>query len=313
VGPRREHALDVDAGLVGAPVVDPATCGYHDVRMSTTGVLFLCVANSARSQMAEALARRLFGSVVPVQSAGSRPSVVNPHAVTALAEIGLGVLGQHSKSVDAIDPATVDTVVTLCAEEVCPLWLGAARRVHWPLPDPATPGADSAGRFRAVRDEIERRLLTLAATRLPAGVAIEAAGGGDRAAVEALLTASALPLGGLGEHFPGGYAVARRGGALVGVAGIERHGDAAVLRSVAVAPGERGTGLGIALTADRLVWAREHGARAVHLLTTTAAAYYRRFGFAPFPRADVPAAVAASIEFASVCPSSADSLALALT
>jgi protein-tyrosine-phosphatase/N-acetylglutamate synthase-like GNAT family acetyltransferase len=281
--------------------------------MPVTGLLFLCVANSARSQMAEALARRLFGSVVPVQSAGSKPAGINPHAVAALAEVGIAVDGQHSKAVDAIDPATVDTVITLCAEEVCPLWLGAATRVHWPLPDPAAAAPDViAASFRAVRDEIGRRLLTLAATRLPAGVALAPATAADLAAVEALLAASALPVAGLRDQFPEGYVLARRDGVLVGVAGVERHGDAAVLRSVAVAAGERGSGLGLALTADRLVWARERGATAVHLLTTTAAPYYRRFGFVPFPRAAVPAAVAASIEFASVCPSSADSLALRL-
>jgi protein-tyrosine-phosphatase/N-acetylglutamate synthase-like GNAT family acetyltransferase len=282
--------------------------------MPATGLLFLCVANSARSQMAEALARRLFGHTVRVQSAGSRPAGINPHAVAALAEIGIGVEDQHSKAVDAIDPATVDTVVTLCAEEVCPLWLGAATRVHWPLPDPAAAAPDViAASFRAVRDEIGRRLLTLAAVRLPAGVTVAPATEADVDEVEALLAASALPVTGLRDQFPGGYAVARRGAVLVGVAGAERHGDAAVLRSVAVAPSERGTGLGIALTAGRLVWARERGATAVHLLTTTAAPYYERFGFTRFPRAAVPAAVAASIEFASVCPSSADSLALALT
>jgi protein-tyrosine-phosphatase/N-acetylglutamate synthase-like GNAT family acetyltransferase len=282
--------------------------------MQAPGLLFLCVTNAARSQMAEALARRLFGGTLRVQSAGSRLAGVNPHAVAALAEIGVGVDGQHSKVVDAIDPATVDTVVALCAEEVCPLWSGAARRVHWPLPDPAAAAPDViAASFRAVRDEIGRRLLTVAAERVPAGVALAPATENDLADIEALLAASALPVAGLRDQFPDGYGVARRGAALVGVAGVERHGAAAVLRSVAVAAGERGTGLGIALTAERLLWAREHGATAVHLLTTTAAPYYRRFGFTRFPRDEVPAAVAASIEFASVCPSSADSLALSFS
>lgn len=279
----------------------------------TTGLLFLGAATAASSQMAEALARRLFGSVVPVQSAGSTPVGIHPHAAAALAEVGITVDGPHGTVVDAIDPATVDTVITLGAEEACPRWPGAATRVHWPLPDPAAAAPDGiAASFRAVRDEIGRRLLTLAATRLPAGVALAPATAADLAAVEALLAASALPVAGLRDQFPDGYVLARRDGALVGVAGVERHGEAAVLRSVAVAAGERGTGLGLALTADRLVWARERGATAVHLLTTTAAPYYRRFGFLPFPRAEVPAAVAASIEFASVCPSSADSLALPL-
>lgn len=133
----------------------------------TKGVLFLCVANSARSQMAEGLARAAFGDRVPVASAGSHPTAVNPLAVTALAELGIDISGQRSKSVDAIDPNTVDLVVTLCADEVCPVFLGKARRLHWPLPDPATAAwsdEERLAQFREVRDEIRRRLPSLLET-----------------------------------------------------------------------------------------------------------------------------------------------------
>jgi arsenate reductase len=127
----------------------------------TRGLLFLCVANSARSQMAEGIARNLAGGRVRVQSAGSSPSRVNPLAVRALAEIRIDASLQRSKSVDEVDRSAVDTVITLCAEEVCPAYLGAARRLYWPLPDPA--GRDEDGeagleRFRAVRDELARRI-----------------------------------------------------------------------------------------------------------------------------------------------------------
>lgn len=131
--------------------------------MTTRGLLFLCVANSARSQMAEGLAREMFGAEVRVQSAGSRPSRVNPHAIAALREAGIDIAGHASKSVQDIDPATVDVVITLCAEEVCPVFLGGATRLHWPIPDPAsddpalTPD-ELLARFRAARDEIRRRL-----------------------------------------------------------------------------------------------------------------------------------------------------------
>lgn len=128
-----------------------------------TGLLFLCVANSARSQMAEGWARALFGGRVRVQSAGSMPSRVNPDAIVVMREAGVDIGGQRSKPVDGIDPATVDTVITLCAEEVCPVFLGTARRLHWPLPDPAPPGdtappEERLRRFRSTRDEIRRRL-----------------------------------------------------------------------------------------------------------------------------------------------------------
>lgn len=130
------------------------------------GLLFVCVANSSRSQLAEALARRHFGDRVRVQSAGSEPARVNPYAVEVAAAVGLDLSSHTSKSVDTIDPATVDTVITLCAEEVCPVFLGKAHRLHWPLPDPAsadpslTPGA-MRERFRATRAAIETRLQEL--------------------------------------------------------------------------------------------------------------------------------------------------------
>ena len=128
------------------------------------GLLFLCVANSARSQMAEGLARARFGDRVRVASAGSSPSTVNPLAIAALGEIGIDISGHRSKSADTIDPASVDLIVTLCAEEACPAFLGTARRLHWPLPDPAGTAGSDAERldgFRSVRDEIARRLTTL--------------------------------------------------------------------------------------------------------------------------------------------------------
>jgi arsenate reductase len=127
----------------------------------TPGLLFLCVANSARSQMAEGIARQLAGERLVVQSAGSAPSRVNPLAVRALAEIGIDIAGSRSKSVDEIDRAAVDTVITLCAEEVCPVYLGSVRRLHWPLPDPAGHAESeeaSLDRFRTVRDELHSRL-----------------------------------------------------------------------------------------------------------------------------------------------------------
>jgi len=138
---------------------------------TSKSLLFLCVANSARSQMAEGLARSIFGSKVRVQSAGSKPSRVNPYAIEVMKEVGIDLAAHHSKSVDTIDPATVDTVITLCAEEVCPVFLGKVRRLHWPIADPAsddpalTPD-DLRARFRAARDQIRGRLEDLEAALL---------------------------------------------------------------------------------------------------------------------------------------------------
>ena len=139
--------------------VDSTRFIYHDIRMSAS-ILFMCVANSARSQMAEGLARKLFGDRVRIQSAGTKPSRVNPYAIEAMAELGIDLASHSSKSVDDIDPVSVDTVITLCAEEVCPVWLGKATRLHWPFPDPAGEGTpdEQRARFRSVRDQISRRL-----------------------------------------------------------------------------------------------------------------------------------------------------------
>jgi arsenate reductase len=137
--------------------------------MSPSSILFLCVANSARSQMAEGLARQIFPGL-RIQSAGSRPSRVHPYAIEMLAEAGIDATSHTSKSVQAIDPGSVDLVITLCAEEVCPLFLGRAERLHWPIPDPASDDPALSpdqlrDRFRAGRDAIRRRLEALRAER----------------------------------------------------------------------------------------------------------------------------------------------------
>jgi arsenate reductase len=124
-------------------------------------VLFLCVANSARSQMAEGIARALAPPTTRISSAGSVPTRLNPLAVQALAEVGIDISWHRSKGLAEVPPDDVDAVVTLCAEEVCPAWLGKALRVHWGLPDPASAGATADERlqaFRDVRDELRRRL-----------------------------------------------------------------------------------------------------------------------------------------------------------
>ncbi len=132
-------------------------------------ILFLCVANSARSQMAEGLARHLLGGRGTIQSAGSMPSRVNPFAIEVMGEMGIDLAAQWSKSVQIIDPSTVDLVITLCAEEVCPTFLGQAKRLHWPIHDPASDDIslshdDLLSRFRAARDQIEARIKALATT-----------------------------------------------------------------------------------------------------------------------------------------------------
>lgn len=133
-------------------------------------ILFMCVANSARSQLAEGLAKKVFGQQARIESAGSVPKTVNPLAIEVLKEIGLDISSHSSKTVDQISSeflAGLNYVITLCAEEVCPVFLSkTAKRLHWPLPDPAgQPGTyeEQLERFRKTRIEIEKRLVQLKA------------------------------------------------------------------------------------------------------------------------------------------------------
>ena len=131
-------------------------------------ILFLCVANSARSQMAEGLARALLGDGIEALSAGSRPSRLNPYATEVMAELGIDISAHLSKSVDEIDGQGLDAVITLCAEEVCPVLPGQVRRIHWPIPDPASgdpsvSAQEMRQRFRTARDRIRERIEGLVA------------------------------------------------------------------------------------------------------------------------------------------------------
>ena len=126
-----------------------------------TGVLFLCVANSARSQMAEGLARQLAPSTVRIYSAGSSPSRVDPHALEAMGELGLDISSHRSKAVTDVPFEEVQLVVTLCAEEVCPPLLVGMRHLHWPLADPAAAQGSQRevlASFRHTRDLLRERI-----------------------------------------------------------------------------------------------------------------------------------------------------------
>jgi len=114
--------------------------------------------------MAEGLARHLFGDKIHVQSAGSKPSHVRPLAIKAMAELGIDISHHQSKSVNEINISDLDCVITLCAEEVCPVLPGKTKRLHWPIPDPAAKAGTDAEKleaFREARGAIKSRLETL--------------------------------------------------------------------------------------------------------------------------------------------------------
>lgn len=123
-------------------------------------ILFLCVANSARSQMAEGLARNLFKRSVDIHSAGSSPTKVNPFAVEAMRQIGIDIEPQFSKSIPDLHGSPFDYVITLCQDEVCPVAPPSSHKLHWPFPDPGG-ATDELKResFSFVRDLIREQLL----------------------------------------------------------------------------------------------------------------------------------------------------------
>ncbi len=135
--------------------------------MSKTTVLFLCTGNSCRSQMAEGWLRQLGGSRFEVLSAGTQPQGLNPTAVRIMAEAGVDISGQRSKSVDEFLGRDLDVLVTVCggAKESCPMFVGkVGQRRHWPIHDPAeAQGTEEEVlvTFRRVRDEIRGRVEAL--------------------------------------------------------------------------------------------------------------------------------------------------------
>ncbi|TME87874.1 MAG: arsenate reductase ArsC [Chloroflexi bacterium] len=140
--------------------------------MTPLRVLFLCTHNSARSQMAEGFLRDLGGDRFEVASAGTEARGLNPLAVQAMAEEGIDISLQESKTLDRYTSEPFDLVITVCdeANEACPYFPNAKERRHWSFPDPSAVQGDDETRFAAfrvvrdaVRERIERELLAVRA------------------------------------------------------------------------------------------------------------------------------------------------------
>lgn len=127
-------------------------------------VIFLCTANSCRSQMAEGLARELGRGLIEPYSAGLFAAGIHPRAIAVMKEIGIDITGQISKEIDENMLSKMDTVITLCsnAEEYCPRTPDWIKRIHWPIEDPVgTIGTEETimNEFRKARDEIKKRII----------------------------------------------------------------------------------------------------------------------------------------------------------
>ena len=126
----------------------------------------MCTHNSARSQMAEGLLRRLAGDRFEAYSAGTQATHVRPEAISVMSELGADISGQQSETLESYLGQPFDYVVTVCddANEVCPVFPGAKGRLHWSFEDPSRVRGEKEERlavFRRVRDEIRARVESL--------------------------------------------------------------------------------------------------------------------------------------------------------
>jgi arsenate reductase (thioredoxin) len=137
------------------------------LNMEKKRVLILCTGNSARSQMAEGLLRHDAGERFAVESAGTKPGIVRPEAIAAMKELGIDISGHRSKHVDEFEGQKFDYVITVCdhAKESCPVFFGAAKRLHQSFDDPAAsegPEEERLALFRRVRGELRAYLADFA-------------------------------------------------------------------------------------------------------------------------------------------------------
>lgn len=142
----------------GQPVDNLSAVPYPPRR-----VLFICTHNSARSQMAEGLLRARSAGQLEVFSAGTQPTGVHSMAVQALAQMGIDISAQRSKSLDLFAGGSFDDVITVCdrARELCPVFPGNPIMIHWSIPDPLEAGGSEAQRrraFRSVAEQLDTRI-----------------------------------------------------------------------------------------------------------------------------------------------------------
>jgi arsenate reductase len=280
-------------------------------------VLFACVHNAGRSQMAAAFFdAEADAARAQAASAGTQPAAaVHPAVVQAMREAGLDLSGAVPRRLTDELARGARLLVTMGCGEECPAVPGLARR-DWPLRDPHGEGLDAV---RTIRDEIRARVSALLhergwrRVRGGAPAALRPAEASDLPAVRALLAEAGLPTDDLSASSLAGFVVAARDGRTIGAAGLEWHGDAALLRSVVVSGAERGAGLGAELVADRLACARRAQVAAVHLLTQDASAFFSRFGFVAEAREAAPAAIGRSSQFSGGGCASATAMVLSLS
>lgn len=296
-------------------------------------VLFLCTGNTARSILAESILRKEGAGRFNAFSAGSQPKgQVNPFALKVLAALDYPTDGLRSKPWDEFaspGAPVMDFVFTVCdsaAGEMCPIWPGQPMTAHWGIEDPAAVAGNDIEKERAFTtaarylknrivaflnlpmDSIDgmvlrRHLRRIGSAEGATQLALLPIDGGAPE-LRVALAAEQLPVDDLAEAGRRFFRVIR-GGATVGFAGYELHGDAALLRSIVVLPDHKGRGIGEATLRLLIEEASQAGARRGYLITLSAAPFFEKRGFTPVGRDAVPEAILATRQAASLCPASA--------
>lgn len=273
--------------------------------------LILSGASPALGQLAEGIARALAPRQVRISSASTSSGPVDPLVKRALAELSVNVAEQLPRTLDEVDTSDVQAVVVLSESDSTPPALAQALRIHWPLPDPAAGGGTEEARlarYRAVRNELRRRLIRVfareqAPTAAAEGVTVSIgpASGGDLDGIKRLLIGSLLPSRDVGSPRQR-FIVATEGGRLVGCAGLQVAGQDGLVRSMAVHWTRRNAGLGSRLHRRLLFEAALAGVRTLYVVTTTAEDFFAGHGFRKIAAHEVPLELRASEEFTAFVP-----------
>jgi N-acetylglutamate synthase-like GNAT family acetyltransferase/protein-tyrosine-phosphatase len=273
--------------------------------------LILSQSGSALGQLAEGIARALAPRQVRVSAASPAGGPVDPLARRVLAELSVNIADEQPKAIDEVDASDVQAVLVVSQQDPTPPALKGVLKVHWPLADPAAgAGGDEErlARYRAVRNELRRRLIRVFARELTATGAtggattsIGPASGGDLDAIKRLLVGSLLPsrdVGGAHQRF----IVASEHGRLIGCAGLQVAGQDGLVRSMAVHWTRRNAGLGTRLHERLLFEAVLAGVRTLYVVTSTAEDFFFRHGYRKVAASAVPPELQASDEYTALVP-----------
>lgn len=273
--------------------------------------LILSATGSPLGPLAVGLARALAPRQVRISSASPGAGPVDPLARRVLAELSVDFADQHQKALAEVETSGVQAILVVGEGDPAPAALPGVLRVRWALQDPAAGGGsaeEKLARYRAVRNELRRRLIRVFARELTPAAATGGtttsfgpASGGDFDAIKRLLVGSLLPSRDVGEGRQR-FIVASEGGRIIGCAGLQVAGEDGLVRSMAVHWTRRNAGLGSRLHQRLLLEAVLAGVKRLWVVTTTAEDFFGRHGFRKVEAAAVPAELQASEEFTAFVP-----------